>query len=205
MEDFAAEKIRFSGGKLRVASDGDLIEIFGLESAPERGDVQMLRLSDGRESKYLAVSEVLDIFSVDGDIVPSALPDQHEGIVQVGDEMIELVNPFQFFEASQSNRFAGGKRPLCFVEAREDDLWERRILEPLLTASGYKVSYDVADREKAEVVLGKEDSDASEQVDGRLLRLRDSSFAGPAAHPSIYRYDRIGLISAIEHKLAGGR
>ncbi|MFC4291951.1 chemotaxis protein CheA [Sphingorhabdus arenilitoris] len=205
MEDFPVEKISFSGGKLRAASDGALIEIFGLEKVPEQGDVQMLRLSDGSDSKYLAVSEVLDIFSIHGDIVTSALPDLHEGIIQVDGEMIELINPFQFFEDSQSNRFGNGKRPLCYVEAREDDLWERRILEPLLIASGYRVSYDAADRDKAEVVLGKEDSDTPADIDGRMLRLRDSSFAAPTAHPSIYRYDRVGLISAIEHKLAGGR
>jgi two-component system, chemotaxis family, sensor kinase CheA len=202
MEDVEAAKISFAGGKLRAAVDGALIEVFGLDETPNEGEVQLLRLSDGQESKYLAVSEVLDIFSIDGEIVASATPDLHEGIVRFEGETIELINPFQYFEANQTNIYSSGKKPLCYIDCSEDDLWERRILEPLLTASGYKVSYDPADRDTAEVLLGREAAEAS---DARMLRLRDSSFVVPGEQPSIYRYDRIGLISAIEHKLAGGR
>ena len=207
MEDIAADKISLTGGKLRASVDSTLIEVFGIEEAPLSGEVQMLRLSDGNQSKYLAVAEVLDIFTIDGEIVASPLPHLHEGIVQFEGQTIELVNPYQYFEMEEGGRPAGTKKPLCYVQCNDDDLWERRILEPLLIASGYQVSYDPGDRENAEILLGKDDDADIEMAEheGRLLRLRDSSFAAQSKNPSIYRYDRIGLISAIESKLAGGR
>ena len=204
MEDVPAAQINFVGGKLRASVDGSLFEVFDLPEEPIDGEVQLLRLSDGSTSTYLAVAEVLDIFTVDGEIVQSAHPELHEGIVQFAGESIELINPFQYFEAGVAGVTLGSKKPLCFVECHEDDLWERRILEPLLTASGYQVSFDPEDKDKAEILLGKDESDIAKSEDGRLLRLRDSSFVSQNELPSIYRYDRIGLISAIENKLAGG-
>jgi two-component system, chemotaxis family, sensor kinase CheA len=206
MEDVSAEKIKFVGGKLRASIDGNLYEVFGINKAPEDGNVQMLRLSDGDTSKYLAVNEVLDIFSLTGEMVPSAHPDLHEGIIEALGETVELLNSFQFFEshegAAVSN--AGKMKPLCFVECDGDDLWETRILQPLLVASGYKVSFDEADRANAEIVLSRENvATETAHEDARILRLRDSSYANKGNGSSIYRYDRIGLISAIEDKLSG--
>ena len=204
MEDVPAAQINFVGGKLRASVDGSLFEVFDLSEEPIDGEVQLLRLSDGSASTYLAVAEVLDIFTIDGEIVQSAHPELHEGIVQFSGESIELINPFQYFEAGVAGVTPGSKKPLCFVECHEDDVWERRILEPLLTASGYQVSFDPDDKDKAEILLGKDEGDGAKSEDGRLLRLRDSNFVSQSKLPSIYRYDRIGLISAIENKLAGG-
>ncbi len=207
MEDVSAEQIQYVGGKLRASVDGQLIDVFGINAAPESGNVQMLRLSDGETAKFLAVEEVLDIFSVTGEIVPSAQPDVHEGIVQAFDQNVELINIFQYFECHDEINNTHKTKPLCFVDCNGDDLWETRILQPLLSASGYEVSFNSNDRDRAEIVLSRESSkiDANANQDGRVLRLRDTSFAPREMGPSIYRYDRIGLISAIEDKLSGAR
>jgi two-component system, chemotaxis family, sensor kinase CheA len=77
----------------------------------------------------------------------------------------------------------------------------------LLAASGYEVSFNPNDLERAEIVLSRDSSAGAIHAhdDSRILRLRDSSFAPRDMGPSIYRYDRIGLISAIEDKLSGAR
>ena len=77
-------------------------------------------------------------------------------------------------------------------------------MAPLLTASGYMVSFDAEDREQAAVVLSRSnDAEPAHHDDARLLLLRDTVHVKPDARSSIYRYDRIGLLSAIEAKLAG--
>jgi hypothetical protein len=92
---------------------------------------------------------------------------------------------------------------LCFIDCAEDSQWERTILAPLLTASGYAVSFDEHDQPRAAIILQRDVAKARERAtDPRTLHLRDSnhSLAEPIA--SIYRYDGVGLISAIEEKLA---
>lgn len=207
MEDVDAGRISFVGGKLRASVEGQLIDVFGITAAPESGNVQMLRLSDGETAKYLAVEEVLDIFSITEEIIPSAQPNLHEGIVQAFGEAVELVSSFQYFEAQGMVHNAHKIKPLCFVQCEGDDLWETRILQPLLSASGYEVSFNAADRDRAEIVLSRDTvpEPTGLNTDARILRLRDSSFAPRDMGSSIYRYDRIGLISAIEDKLSGIR
>ena len=93
----------------------------------------------------------------------------------------------------------------CFIDCAYEAHWERSILAPLLSASGYEVSFESDDRDKAAIVLSRDvGSPANETNDSRVLRLRDTTHISGDSSPSVYRYDRVGLISAIEAKLAGG-
>ena len=206
MEDVDASQIKFVGGKMRASIGGTLTDICELGHVPESGMVKLLRLTDGDTGIYLAVEDVLDIFTIDGQIVPSAHPEQHEGVIDAFGESVELLNVFQYFETSDGQSRHSRAKPLCFVESAGGSNWEQKILAPLLSASGYDVTFEEADRTKAAIVLSREVSNADEtNTDARILRLRDTGHADRDAGPSIYRYDRIGLISAIEAKLAGGR
>jgi two-component system chemotaxis sensor kinase CheA len=72
----------------------------------------------------------------------------------------------------------------------------------LLQASGYRVSFDEADRKKAKVVIDAEG--ASEQSpDDRTVSLREDLLPGATVAGTIYRYDRAGLMAAIQSKIAG--
>jgi two-component system, chemotaxis family, sensor kinase CheA len=125
-------------------------------------------------------------------------------VIKAFGDAVELVNVFRYFEAGDSERNASGAKPLCFVESNNDGHWEQRILAPLLAASGYQVSFDEADRTSAAIVLSSDGRDVEDPGnDTRVLRLRSTGHAIQGANASIYRYDRVGLISAIEAKLAG--
>ena len=77
-------------------------------------------------------------------------------------------------------------------------------MAPLLIASGYNVSFEDADRDQAAVVLSRgTDQPHTPSEDARILQLRDTSHSTADTRSSIYRYDRVGLISAIEAKLSG--
>ena len=204
MEDIDRSNISFVGGKWRVSNGHELVEIFGLQSSSTARVIPALRLTDGESCRYLAVQDVLDIFSLDGELTPSSQPHIHEGVVIAFDEPIELISAFQFFELTGLAPIDGANKPLCLVECADDAGWERRILGPLLTAAGYEVSFDANDQSKAGVVLSRQ-SDAPSVInnDARLLRLRDDSLPTHENQSSIYRYDRMGLLAAIEQKLAG--
>jgi two-component system chemotaxis sensor kinase CheA len=204
MEDIDVAQIQYVGGRTRVSADGGLYDLWEYESAPDDGLVKVLKLSDGDSACYLAVGDVMDIFSITGDIVPSAHPEQHEGVVYAFGEPVELLNMFAFFETSDRRRRNRGSEALCFIDCSEDAQWERTILAPLLTASGYAVSFDERDQSHAAIILHRDVAKAREQAnDPRTLHLRDSNHSLSEPIASIYRYDGAGLISAIEEKLAG--
>jgi two-component system, chemotaxis family, sensor kinase CheA len=205
MEDLSCDQIQFVGGKLRACIDGCLTDIFGLDKAPTEGQVKVLRLTDGTHWKYLAVADVIDIFTLTGDIVPSAHPHLHEGVIQAFGESVELITIFRFFEMAENSLHDATDKPLCYIQTGADDTWERRILEPLLTATGYRVSFDHSDLDNAAIVLGTGDEDSLQNEDSRVLCLRENSVAMASKNPSIYRYDRVGLISAMHEKLVGRR
>jgi two-component system, chemotaxis family, sensor kinase CheA len=202
MEDVEATQIHFVGGRLCVSIGDALFDLHGLETPPLTGLVKLLRISDGQESRYLAVEDVVDIFTLPASIAPSAEPNMTEGIVHFEGTPVELVNVFQYFEARKSGFSEGGDKPLCFIEAGDDDSWETRILQPLLSASGYRVSFDAADRDQAAIILSSSGEGVTAS-DDRTVRLRSTVQAITDQKASIYRYDRLALMSAIEAKIAG--
>ena len=203
MEDVDAAQIKFVGGRMRASIGDRLFDVCDLDDAPQQGMVKLLRLTDGIDAKYLAVEDVIDIFTLDGEIAPSACPEIYEGVVSAFGESVELVNVFRYFETGGIAAEASA-RPLCYVECDDDSVWEQRILTPLLVASGYRVSFDASDRDAAAVVLNRSEGEKERASDdARILTLRDTSHSTADSRSSIYRYDRIGLISAIEAKLSG--
>lgn len=195
------------GGRLCVSVEQVLYDAKGLKTLPDAGaTVKMLRLSDGSTSVFLAVADVIDIFALDREIAPSLLPEVYEGIVHVDGKPVEVLNSYSFFEARPGENPIGiSQRPLCFVDASCDDGWAHNILAPLLSASGYEVSFDPTDQSRAAVVLANGANTQKTAGDGRVVALRDSLQVKDEERGSIYRYDRLGLLSAIESKIAGAR
>jgi len=207
IEDVDGSAFHQVGGRLCVSVEQVLYDAKGLKTLPDAGaTVKMLRLSDGSTSVFLAVADVIDIFALDREIAPSLLPEVYEGIVHVDGKPVEVLNSYSFFEALPGENPIGiSQRPLCFVDASCDDGWAHNILAPLLSASGYEVSFDPTDQSRAAVVLANGANTQKTAGDGRVVALRDSLQVKDEERGSIYRYDRLGLLSAIESKIAGAR
>jgi two-component system chemotaxis sensor kinase CheA len=206
MEDMDRGLFHQLGGRLCVSVDDNLYDVKGLDTLPQTDSVKLLRLSDGSATVFLAVADVIDIFALDGEIAPSRLPELYEGIVHVDGKPVEILNSYSFFEANPNEvRSHDSQRPLCFIDAARNDGWEQNVLGPLLTATGYEISFDEADRERAAVVLVRGASTGDLPQDGRLVALRDTVQTGADEQGSIYRYDRMALLTAIESKVAGAR
>ncbi len=206
MEEASAKQVRDVGGKLRVAIGDDLFELVGIDKVPEEGTLQILRISDGLEQKCMAVGEIIDMFTLEGKIEPSADPDRHEGVVEALGEHVELINILRYFgNSALGDHSRQGEEALCFIAAPDNNGWERGILGPLLATAGYRVSYDPADSDQAAVILGRADDKTIPDKEPRAIRLREAMQSNDVDAGSIYRHDRTGLLAAIEDKIAGAR
>lgn len=208
MEEIDAEDLSQSGGKLRANIDGRLIDVFGVKELTSTEKLKSLRISDGTSSICLIVNDVLDMTTIDLDLVQSTEPDLYEGVFLLDGKAIELINPFQFFAGNALQRSVGENGVRCYIECDEKDVWERNMLAPLLKAAGYDVSFDRVDMDDADIVLARE-LNAMPAVaidDARVLTIREAIHAHQSSvKDSVYRYDRVGLLTAIEARLAQGK
>ena len=206
MEEIEQHHVHHIGGRCCVSLDETLYDIYGLDQRLSSGSVKVLRITDGQQISYLAVNEVLDIFAIPATVSRSANPGTCEGVVHFDGAPVELISAFQFFDSGIRQYGPDAQGLVCFLDAAEDDAWATRILQPLLTASGYRVSFDEKQRDTAVVILSTSTSTSTSTVmNDKTLVLRDSVHAGEGMIDSIYRYDRVALMSAIEAKIAGAR
>jgi two-component system, chemotaxis family, sensor kinase CheA len=204
MEDVSCADISCSDDQYYVSISGTLFDIVDMEQMPDAQNLKFLRLTDGTEIRYLPVRDVLDIFSLPKEIKATPNSDKFEGIILVEGEAIELINSFQFFVDSQNISTEVAAKPMLYVDCKADDHWEKNFLAPMLVASGYDVSFDIKDRENAAVILCSDPSEIKGDVDdSRLLHLRSSTLSTMAKMDSVYRYDRVGIMSAMTAKLTG--
>ena len=204
LEEVDAKFIGTSGGINRVKIKDKLYEIFGLNIIPETGIIKLLRLSDGERWKFLAVSDVIDIIQLDENIAQSLHPEKIEGVLTIDERQVELINPYQFFEHHNMQHANQNQKPLCYLNDEDSDEWAHKILLPLLNAAGYRVSNNINEKNNADVILtfdGQEDTPSNDP--GKHVKLRKNMAADDNIN-SIYRYDRIGLLAAIEEKVARG-
>jgi two-component system, chemotaxis family, sensor kinase CheA len=201
MEDIAADQIFEVAGRTVVQVGDKSFELFGRAQGAQPDLIKVLRLCDGRVTKYLAIGDVMDIFSAVPDRSLASASSHSEGIVYINGAPVELMSPYSLFVGQNGQHDAATDRPLCFVQSGNEDFWERNILMPLLMASGYAVSFNGEDREGAAVILQSEDA-SNFKPDPRTIILRDNVEAMPDRDMrSIYRYDRQSLLSEIEARI----
>jgi len=200
LEDVAAEQVSFTAGRLRVAIEGRLLPLLGAEErvGAEGGQLKLLRLSDGATEIAYAIDDVIDIVQLAPELHPAAAEGPVAGVVLVEGEAVELLDLFWLFGQAEKSAPASEMRPLCLL-AEPDDRWSREILRPLLEAAGYRVGYagETPLDQAAVVIAAKPDT-----ADGKapVIRLRPE-LGGGTEDGSVYRYDRAGLLAAIERQL----
>ena len=197
LEDVAAEQIAFTAGRLRVAIDGRLLPLVGTVDRVEPGSlVKLLRLSDGVAEVAYPIGEVIDIVplapavNVAGEAGPIA------GVALVDGVQVELLDSFWLFSEAQTSAAPADARPLCAI-ADAEDRWSREILRPLLEAAGYRVAFGADPKQPADVIVA--DRDETVGAAAPVVRLRRELGTGPDG--SVYRYDRAGLLAAIDARL----
>lgn len=163
-----------------------------------RGDLCILRLSDGFGEAGLVVREVLDITSIHGEIARCAPGSGIEGTANVNGQNVELVDAYHLF-ALLGVHGDPAAMPVCRMP--ESDTWFANFLRPLVESAGYRV-IGLNDQGDADVVIAAS-ADALPQARSdadKVIWLRDTADGAPADEQhgqSVYRYDRLALLAAL--------
>jgi two-component system chemotaxis sensor kinase CheA len=203
LDDIAGHQVRRSAGRFRVAIDGKLLPIEGIEVIEPTRAMKILRLGDGATELAYAIDDVIDIASLSAAMASAAQPGPIAGVILVDGDPVEMIDPHWLFAAVAGDRPATQLAPLC-VLLDGDDPWTRDILRPLVEAAGYRVALD--DSADADVVIAPPGVDPAALAarGGNVVRLR-ADRAGTPGDDSVYRYDRSGLIAALHATVSGRR
>jgi two-component system chemotaxis sensor kinase CheA len=201
LEDVPADRIARTAGRLRVTIDGRVLPLLGCDDAAFQGGMaKLLRLSDGTAELAYAIDDVIDIVQLAPALHRATSEGPIAGVALVDGEQVELIDVFWLFSQADSTPLRE-RQPLCLL-ADAEDRWSREILRPLLEAAGYRVGFagESVEAEADVVIAGNAPVAASAAP---VIRLRPD-MAG-ANDGSVYRYDRMGLLAAIEAQVAKRR
>lgn len=184
------------GGDWFARIDGKLMPLAQAPEPMPHRDCQLLVLSDGTRQACLAVAEAQEIVALPADLAPVRGPDG-QAVVLIDEAPVAVVDAFALL--ASAGGASGGRR--CVLVEDGADGWMQTVLRPLLLAAGYEVvAGDPASDDDVVIV-------AQDRVhpNGKVVALRDRLEPAGANDASVYRYDRAGILSAIDRLAAGGR
>ncbi|MEP9357316.1 chemotaxis protein CheA [Sphingomonas sp. KR3-1] len=201
VEQVDGANIRFAAGRFRVTIDDRILPLAAHGDLDGLERINVLRLKDGTNEVSYAIQEAADIVVLPDEIAPAREPGPIAGVVLVDGEQIELVDMLWIFDEHAALEMDDSP-PLCLI-AGDDDGWMASFVKPLLEASGYRVALRLAPGETPAVVLSSDDKGGPQGEEAPVVRLRRKRAAGGAGDDSVYRYDRAGLLSALEARVSG--
>jgi two-component system chemotaxis sensor kinase CheA len=207
IEEVPVSAIKPGAGQLRVQLGEAILPLAGVNAEFEQEKVRVFRLNDGAHEIGYAFREVIDLATIDNEVIPAENPGEISAVTLIGDEPAEVVDAHWLF--AHHLGVAGGAtadQPLCRLPS--GDPWMQNMLRPIVEAVGYRVVGDEHDGE-ADLVITAEGVAAGNAA--RAIVLRSEREAAGDGDDSIYRYDRAGLLMALKSageqktRKAGGR
>lgn len=193
-----------SGASPRAVIDGVILPLVGLPEEPlEAEKLRLLRLSDGTSQLLHAVREVEEALELNDELKPAADEPLIEAVTLVAGKTINLIDCHELFARfGEVPEFL--ERPLCRLPEGE---WARSILAPLVSSAGYDI-VSVPDKVEDVAIWFEDEYEAAAALDtafpAPVVRLREAPDAADGS-PTIYRYDREGLVAALrEVRRVGG-
>jgi two-component system chemotaxis sensor kinase CheA len=201
IEEVDAAAIKPGAGQLRVQLGESILPIAAVpEGTTFEGKVRLFRLNDGACELAYAFSEVIDMETIQHDVIPAEAPGAISGVTLIGGEPAELVDTHWLFAHHLSATARPAEQAICRLPS--DDPWMQNILRPIVEAAGYRVVGDDHDG-KTDLVIASQGSTVGKKKAGRTIWLRADPDATDAGEDSIYRYDRAGLLMALKAAGAG--
>jgi two-component system chemotaxis sensor kinase CheA len=196
VEQVGTDIARKSAGQLRIAIEGRILPLVVQGELDGRHKLSVLRLKDGETEVAYAIDEALDIVVLPEEIMPARTAGLVAGVFLLDDEQVELLDAYWVF-GEYSGDEGEAVQPICLLSG--DDGWMASFVKPLLEGAGYRVATILAPGETASVVLATEEAEAVGNA-APVVRLRRRK-AAAKGDDSVYRYDRAGLLSALEAKV----
>ena len=198
----AGQAIRRSAGQLRVQLGETILPLAGVDKPEELdGKVRVFRLNDGQNEIGYAFREVIDMMTLERDVIPAETIGEVGGVTLIGGEPAELIDTYWIFAQHLGTAAA---RPAAQLVCRlpEGDAWMQNMLRPIVEAAGYLVIGE-NDELNADVTIVSDGREIPTGESGRVLRLASDPEAADG-QDSVYRYDRAGLLIALKSASAGG-
>ena len=194
VETVAADTIRRTGGRDRMAVDGAIVPVASIAPIDIGRPAVVLRLTDGQNEMGYAIAEALDIVGVPPAIAPAATAGPIQGVVLLAGEQIELLDTYWLFANYAAGIVRAEAQPVCLL-AGDGGGWMANVLRPLVEAAGYRVVAEPPAGDPVSVVLALDAAEPAEAGTAPVLRLSSD----PTPRPGhIYRYDRAALLAALE-------
>ena len=194
IEEVPAEAIRPGAGQLRVQLGEAILPLAGVNGELPADKVRLFRLSDGTCEIGYAFREVIDLSAIAHDIIPAETPAEISAVTLVAGEPAEVVDPHWLFSTFLTATERMPLQPLCRLPA--DDPWMQNMLRPIVEAAGYSVVSET-DEYGVDLAILSEGS-AEDAAAVRTIRLRSDPEPASKKDESIYRYDRVALLSALK-------
>jgi two-component system chemotaxis sensor kinase CheA len=198
VETIHASNVRFSGGRMRLLIDDRIIPLAALGEIEGHAELAVLRIKDGDAEIAYAIAEPVDIVAIPADISPSAQPGPILGVIVIGDDQVELIDPQWLLGPDAGGDSVLPGAPLCLIDGQADS-WIATFLKPVLEQAGYRVSTKASADEQPAVILTT-DAAPSATRDGRVLRLSNDR-RDMGSDDRVYRYDRAGLLAAVAKRV----
>jgi two-component system chemotaxis sensor kinase CheA len=169
--------------------------------------IKTLHLRVGGQEVCYIVKDVADI--IDMPIRPHLLVHTRgiAGVVNHGGQHLEVIDAHALFAGLDADNHAGASTPgICLIAGLAEDPWMRTILAPLLVQAGYDVRdagvSETASGSGPAVILCDTERDDASKPALPVIRLRPQAEADTHdPQQSIYRYDRAGLLAAVDGAL----
>jgi two-component system chemotaxis sensor kinase CheA len=199
IEEVPVGSVKPGAGQLRVQLGEAILPLAGVNGELGKEKVRVFRLNDGVHEIGYAFSEVIDLSTIDNEVIPADNPAEVSGVTLIAGEPAELVDAHWLFANHMGSAAATAtEQPVCRLPS--GDPWMQNMLRPIVEAVGYRVVGDEHEGD-ADLAITSEPKKAGKGA--RTIVLRSEPEAAGAKDESIYRYDRAGLLMAL--KSAGGK
>ena len=208
VEEVPGSALFESAGRIQAQIGDEIFPVHAAALPGGEGTLKLLRLYDGQAVLCYPIAEVIDIVRLPDAVQPSAAPGLVAGVVLVGGEPVELIDPFWLMEqyAERAAAVPTPRQPVCRL-ADDRDGWGDNFLAPILRSAGYRVIADGDPSDEAPDVLlclTGDDALCSQLAGGiPVIRLRTSIAAAGPEDQTVYRYDRQALLDAMRRSVGG--
>ncbi len=195
IEEVSVAAVRPGAGQLRVQLGEAILPLAGVNGDAGDEKVRVFRLNDGVHEIGYAFREVIDLSTIESEVIPAENPAEVSGVTLIAGEPAELVDAHWLFANHLgAAAAASADQPLCRLPS--GDPWMQNMLRPIVEAVGYRVVGDEHEG-AADLVIASE-VDPGEAKGARTILLRSDPEASGDGDESIYRYDRAGLLMALK-------
>ncbi|MCW0198813.1 chemotaxis protein CheW [Sphingopyxis sp.] len=207
VEEVPALALFESAGRIQVQIGDDIFPVHAARLPEDHGALKLLRLYDGQMVLCYPIEAVIDIVRLPDMSQPAAAPGLIAGVVLIGGEPVEIVDPFWLMEQYAPGLTAApaARQPVCRL-ADDRDGWGDNFLAPILRSAGYRVVSE-SSGEAADVLLclTGDGTCAHDDDDVPVIRLRASAAPIGPDDDTVYRYDRGALLDALRRRTGGDR